>query len=240
MSSSNLILKNPRGWFAAGTEVSQAMMILSDGAFKLFLYICLNARRDTGVLHTTQTELARSLTKAPGTIRRCLSEMEKAGISQNRFGHNPTGQGTVQITEPYWPYRRGETQTAAAEAADPYVAEIRKMLDARACVRPLFSTADEILARDWFKRGISLERIQQAILMGCGRKYISWRNNQTHAPISSLKYFESILNEIDRQTISPDYWDHIRFRLQRVEKLWIESFGKKDIVEQKTASAASR
>ena len=61
MSSTPLVLKNPKGWFAAGAEVERAMEVLSDGAFKLFVYLCLNARRDTGVLATTQTELARSL-----------------------------------------------------------------------------------------------------------------------------------------------------------------------------------
>jgi hypothetical protein len=43
MSKEPLVLKNPRGWFAAGAEVQKAMTLLSDGAFKLFVYLCLKA-----------------------------------------------------------------------------------------------------------------------------------------------------------------------------------------------------
>ena len=45
MNSSSLRLKNARNWFAAGVEVQQALEFLSDGAFKVFMYICLNAER---------------------------------------------------------------------------------------------------------------------------------------------------------------------------------------------------
>ena len=225
MSSPTVVLKNPKGWFAAGVEISQAMMVLSDGAFKVFVYLCLNARRDSGMLHMTQTELARNLKKAHGTIRKCLNEMQEAGICKSCFGHNPGGQGTIQITDRYWPYRKGDNPQAT-EDADAYIAEVRKLLDARACIRQSFSTSDEILARSWFSSGIPLDRIAQAILMGCHRKYTAWRNNQRQFPIASLSYFLSILIEIEAQSVPAEYWDYVRFRLQRVEKLWIESYGK--------------
>ncbi len=108
MNTPALRLKNARGWFAAGAEVQKALEILSDGAFKVFVYVCLNARRDTGVLHTTQTELAQNLKKSHGAIRKYLHEMETTGICRSHFGHSPAGRGTVQITEAYWPYERGE------------------------------------------------------------------------------------------------------------------------------------
>jgi hypothetical protein len=220
MNPSPLTLKNPKGWFAAGAEVAQALMILSDVAFKLYIYLCLNARRDTGVLHSTQTDLAKNLKKSQGTIRKCLREMEAAGICQCHFGHSPCAQGIVEITEPYWPYQRGEGQVAT-DATDTFVSEVRRMLEARACVRPSFSTADEVLARQWCARGLPLERIEQAILLGCARKYSSWRNNQNHAPIASLRFFEPILEEVEQQKVSPDYWDYLRPRIERIEKLWI-------------------
>jgi hypothetical protein len=222
MNPSPLTLKNPKGWFAAGTEVAQALMILSDAAFKLYIYLCLNARRDTGIVHSTQTDLAKNLKKSQGTIRKCLREMEAAGICQCHFGHSPCVQGIVEITDPYWPYQRGEARVAT-DASDTFVAEVMRMLEARACVRRSFSTADEVLARQWHARGLPLERIGQAILLGCARKYSSWRNNQTHAPISSLRFFEPLLEEVGQQKISPDYWDYLLPRIERIEKLWIES-----------------
>jgi len=69
MSSSPLVLKNSMGWFAAGVEVAKVLNVLSDGAFRLFVYVCLNARRDTGTFKITQTELARNLKRGPAAVR---------------------------------------------------------------------------------------------------------------------------------------------------------------------------
>ena len=46
MSVPRLILKQPTGWFAAGHEFAQAMMLVSDTAFKLYVHVCLSANRD--------------------------------------------------------------------------------------------------------------------------------------------------------------------------------------------------
>jgi hypothetical protein len=228
MSSSPLRLKNPKNWFAAGLEVQQAMNTLSDGAFKIFMYVCLNACRDSGILRTTQPELARNAKKTNGTIRKLLHEMENAGICcQNRFTNSPVGQGTIQIAPSYWPYKTDVPESASDSAADVFVSDVKKALAARACVRRSFSTADEVLARQWFSQGVPLERIKQAILLGCSRKYVSWRDNAAHGPISSLAYFDPIVQEIAGQKIDPDYWGYLQFRIQRYDKLWLESHQQK-------------
>lgn len=41
-------LKHPTGWFAAGREVTRALRMLSDGAFKTYIHLCLTADRSTG------------------------------------------------------------------------------------------------------------------------------------------------------------------------------------------------
>lgn len=223
MTASPSTLKNPRGWFAAGAEVGRAMMILSDGAFKLFVYLCLNARRDQGIVHSTQTDMAKNLKKSHGTIRKCLREMEAAGICRCHYSCNPVQQGWVEITETYWPYQRDDVPLAADEV-DGFVSEVRQILETRACIRRSFSTADEVLARQWHARGISLDRIRQAVLLGCARKYSAWHNNRIYAPISSLRYFETIVDEIDHQKVSDEYWDYLAWRIQRIEKLWADSY----------------
>ena len=43
-----LALKHPTGWFAVGREMEQALATLSDGAFKLYAYLCLHAKRMSG------------------------------------------------------------------------------------------------------------------------------------------------------------------------------------------------
>ena len=226
MMATSSTLKNPKGWFAAGAEVGNAMMILSDAAFKLFVYLCLNAHRDQGIVHSTQTDMAKNLKKSHGTIRKCLREMEAAGICRCHYSRNPVEQGWVEITETYWPYQRQEA-SVATDDADGFVAAVRKRLETRACIRRSFSTADEVLARQWQARGISLDRIRQAVLLGCARKYSSWHNNRIYAPISTLRYFETIVDEIDRQKTSDEYWDYLTWRIQRIEKLWVDTYKEK-------------
>ena len=47
-------LKRPTGWFAAGREVACALQLLSDGTFKLFVWLCLNAERSQAVVSICQ------------------------------------------------------------------------------------------------------------------------------------------------------------------------------------------
>jgi hypothetical protein len=220
MSASTLILKNSKGWFAAGAEVQQAMTLLSDGAFKLFVYVCLNARRDSATLEISQSDLARALNKSKGSIRSHLREMESCGVCRMRYTNHPFARGVIQISESFWPYQRPCAEAVAQDGSEAFVAQIRKMLQARACVLNTFSAADESIARRWFAHGVPLERIEQAILLACSRKYVSWANNQTHAPIASLAYFEQVLEEIARQEIDPEYWNCLRFRIRRLEERW--------------------
>ena len=219
MNATPLILKNPKGWFAAGAEIEKALTLLSDGAFKLFVYLCLNARRDTGGLETTQTELARGLHKGTASIRSYLREMETAGVCHSHFSRSPASRGHLEVTEVFWPYPKPESEKPDP-AAEAFVGTLKKLLQARPCIQSAFCTADEILARHWFQSGVSLQRIERAILLGCVRKYASWRNHSRQGLIHSLRYFQSVLVELDQQDVGPDYWNYLRLRLDRMEKLW--------------------
>jgi hypothetical protein len=241
MSSSSLKLKNARNWFAAGTEVQHALSVLSDGSFKLFMHICLNAERATGFLSTTQMELARTLHKSPGAIRKYLAEMETAGICKNSFSNNPVTRGSVQITPVHWPYESEAAESTNDAGAEKYIANIRTMISSCACARIAFSTADEILARKWFNDGVALERIEQSILLGSARKYVAWRNNQAiHSPIVTLRYFDPIIEEIGMQKFAPDYWEFLRIKIQRQEKLWIQKHQEEKDPEIKTDQNPSK
>jgi hypothetical protein len=68
MSAPRLILKHPTGWFAAGREFAQALTLLSDGAFKLYVYACLRAGRHTGCLRATVEELAQAVGSPAGVL----------------------------------------------------------------------------------------------------------------------------------------------------------------------------
>jgi len=217
-------LKHEKGWFAAGVEVENALTELTDGAFKLFLHLCLMAPRETGLILTSQTELAQRLKKGHATIRKYLQEMQQKGLCQlSGFEPIPFSRGRIEITDPYWPYERRDHSSKKQGTDNQAIDQVRQLLQQRSCVRASFSTADEILARKWLEEGTTLERIEQAILLGCTRKYVAWRNHHDSTPISSLRYFEPLLEEIDQLKISPDYWAYVRSRMKRLEQLWNHS-----------------
>jgi hypothetical protein len=62
MTESRLALKHPSGFFAAGSEMRDALALLSDGAFKLYAYVCLHADRRTAQLRFRMAELAQAIT----------------------------------------------------------------------------------------------------------------------------------------------------------------------------------
>ena len=192
---------------------------LPDGAFKLFVWLRLNARIDTGSIETSQLDLARTLNKARGTIRSSLRTLEQAGVCRMEFPRNPNARGQIEITDDYWPYERTACRRDASELR-AYLDRIRTMLAERACVRNPLSRADELVGREWYARGVPVERAGQAILMGCGRKYVSWLNGAPKVPIGSLRYFEPILAEVEAQPASAEYWDYTCHRIEQMEKLW--------------------
>ncbi len=65
-----LVLKHSTGWFAAGWEFAEAMTTLSDAAFTLFAWLCLNADRHTGRIRDQEAEIAGSLLALPEAVAR--------------------------------------------------------------------------------------------------------------------------------------------------------------------------
>ena len=143
-----LILKNPKGWFAAGQELERAVTVLSDGAFKLFVYVCLHARRDTGCLETVQGQLAQTLRRSRGSIARHLQELKTRGVCQVRGYHSPRGATWIEVTPDYWPYQRA-TDAAPDEAAG-WVAEVRRLFLARPFERSHIEDVDGFLTIECF------------------------------------------------------------------------------------------
>ena len=65
-------LKQPTGWFAAGHEIDDALSLLSDGAFRLFMWLCLHADRHRGSIRTSTSELTRTLGRGEKQIATAL------------------------------------------------------------------------------------------------------------------------------------------------------------------------
>ena len=99
MSEARLILKQPTGWFAAGREVAQALELLSDGAFKLYMHLCLEADRHTGRVGIRPAEWMRILRKDAAAIEAGFGELQGHRICER---HN----GQVEISDRFWPYQK--------------------------------------------------------------------------------------------------------------------------------------
>jgi len=209
---SRLELKRPNGWFAAGQEVKCALQLLSDGSFKLFVWLCLHADRSRGTLPGSPAELARALGKEEGEIKRALEELERQEVCALR------SNGLVEIRDRFWPYHRRSNSSTGDESRD-YIAEVKRVFLERRCVQSSFTIADEKMALSLFNRGVSLIHVQRAILLGSVRKYAAIVQTGRGTPISGLHYFSSVLEEV-QQEISPQYWKYVLQKVKAFEEAW--------------------
>lgn len=218
MSHSPLALKRPAGFFAAGREVDEALTLLSDGAFKLFVYLCLHADRGTGRLRFRLADLARRLGKSPRSITSYLSELQRHDVCAVQAAVNQHYAGVIEIRDRFWPYHK--QSTAALDAQTGYIDRVRKLFLSRACVAGSFTAADERLAAEWRQRGVTLEHVERAYLLGCARKYVALLNHPGAPLISSLRYFTALLEEVSESPASRGYWQHLARQVEQLERRW--------------------
>lgn len=212
MNAPRLELKRPSGWFAAGTELRLAAERLSDGAFKVFVWICLHADRNSGRLRATAADLARSLNKPEGEVRGYLDELVQAGVCRSRAD-------LITVRDSYWPYQRTPTQPDSDDS-EAFVASVRQTFLSQACVSGSFSPADERLAAEWGRRGVSLEQVERAIHLGVARKYTALINHGAGTPITTLYYFQPLVEEVGKMNAPTDYWQHVVSRSIGFERRW--------------------
>jgi len=226
-----LRMKRSAGWFAAGEEMAAALAMLSDAAFKLYVWLCLNVDRHSGRMVWEAIELANQLPCDRRSVEMALEELCRRRVCIR----HPTADGnivkdrlSIEICDRFWPYEKMPADVMGI-GQDGYVQQVRRMLQGVACVRLNFSAADERLAACYHQRGVTLVHLQRAIWLGCARKYVALLNgSEGSAPmlITSLNYFAGIVEEVMGDSIGEDYWKHIQAKLQQLERMWIESRGR--------------
>jgi hypothetical protein len=214
MSRSGVQLKVSAGWFAAGIEVQRAATLLSDGAFKLYVWLCLHAQRDLGCLQVSADDLAAALRKTEDELRDCLLELHRAGVCQC----GPAGR--IRICDCFWPYVRTEPSIWNGHDTECYVSRVKGILLARSCVSTAFTPADARIAAEWCRSGVSLEAVERAIQLGCLRKYAALINHGSGTPITTLGYFRSLIEEVTHSSASVEYWRYVSMRLGDLERRW--------------------
>ncbi len=216
-----LSLKQTTGWFPAGDTFRKALAILSDGAFRLFVYLCLEADRRTGRFQTTHKELALAMGKSKRAIGSYIAELEARGICSVNPGKNQFAHTTFEISDSYWPYQRS-TDCPESPEQKAYVESVRTCFLSLGCGSGEFSVADAADARDLQRRGIPLAVLEEAMLMGACRKYSSWFEGNALEPIRSLRYFDPLIAEIQKEPLPSGYPVYLREKIKQLGALWDE------------------
>ena len=212
-------MKHPSGWFAAGREVARALALLSDGAFKLYIHLCLNADRRTGRLSAEHGCLAKALRKSRRSVVTYLEELRGHGVCSIRAAVNQHLGGQIELCDAFWPYEKVRLSTKSETLAG-YIEQARRLLGARCCIGTTFTPADERLTEALFDRKVPIEDVEHAVLLGCGRKYVALINHQSHDSIVSFSYFQNVIEEVRELKMPAEYWQHLQMRVDRLEQQW--------------------
>jgi hypothetical protein len=211
-ATSQFRLRKPTGWFAAGDEVDDALSLLSDGAFRLFMWLCLHADRSRGSIRANASGLVRTTQRSQEQIVSALDELVRKRVCILYIDE------VIEIADRFWPYRRAAVGAKVTGRAS-YVGRVRRIFLARRCVRSTFTHADEQFAAELHQMGVPVTDVERAVLLGSLRKYAAIVNNGNGTPITSLHYFRGLLNEAGKN-ISPDYWAYIDQKIRTFEQQW--------------------
>jgi hypothetical protein len=213
-----LRLKKTANWFAAGEGFLKAMEILTDGTFKLFVFLCLKADRHSATLRTSSDQLAHALRKPHGAIQSCLTEIVAKKVC-SIISNDPL---VFRIEDEFWPYDNGSSHTPVGLRTD-YVAAVRQLFLDLSCTTGRFGASEEAQTKSLEKRGVPLDTLRDAMMVGACRKYVSWLNNGYSEPISSITYFESVVGELLRSPLPAGYREYLPMELKRLTKHWSRS-----------------
>jgi hypothetical protein len=215
-----LRLKKNTGWFPAGESFLNAMSVLSDHTFKLFVFVCLSADRETATYTASSTRLAAVLGRSRHAVDAYLTELQDKKVCLvNRI---PYGAITFRVMDAYWPYESGGSPVIQTNDGS-YVDAVRNLFLGLGCTSGRFGPPEEKQARNLEKRGISLHELEDAMIVGACRKYVSWLSNGPSDPIASLYYFESLIEEIRERPFPPGYRDHLRMEVNKLADQWERS-----------------
>lgn len=96
---------------------------------------------------------------------------------------------------------------------------IRQVLDAYRRTPGTMGTvrrADRLLAAQLYQRGLSLQVIENALVLAATRRLIRPADVTPLGTIRSLAYFLPVIEEVLELRVSPDYFDYLRSKLSRI------------------------
>jgi len=223
VSQQRMALKNPTGWFAAGREVACAMALLSDGAFKVYMHVCLTADRSNGRLKIAHGDLAIALKKSRRSIVNYLEELRTHQICSMEAALNQHVAGHIEVCDRFWPYVKCRRDQDGRKTLASYIEIVQQFLAVRKCVKQGFNPADERLAEQLFREHVEPKEIEHAILLACARRYVALLNGTAVGHIAGLRYFGPAIQEVQSLQTSEGYWQHLAQRIAKFEQQWVST-----------------
>jgi hypothetical protein len=197
------------------------MAVLSDGAFKVYMYVCLTADRSNGRLKIAHGDLATALKKSRRSIVNYLEELREHQICSMESALNQHVAGHIEVCDRFWPYVKCRRDEDASETLDSYIETVRQFLAERRCVNPVFNPADERLAAQLFREHVELKQIEHAVMLACARRYVALLNGTVVGHIAGLSYFSPAIQEVRSLQTSEGYWQHLAQRVVKFELQWM-------------------
>ena len=75
---------------------------------------------------------------------------------------------------------------------------------------------DRVLAGQLYQRGLSVKVIENALVLAATRRLIRPSDAPPLGTIRSLAYFLPVIEEVLESRVSPDYFQYLRHKLQRI------------------------
>ena len=163
----------------------------------------------------------REEVRSEKTEKLCSQSFLSLRVCTVRKGTNQYARTSFEIRDEYWPYHRIQNvEGAVGQAHNAYVDAIKRSFVSLGCTIGKFSARDAQLAEEFQRRRIPLELVQDALLMGACRKYISWLNGGSAEPIGSLRYFEGLVAEIRERPLPADYREYLQKKVEQLTRAW--------------------
>jgi hypothetical protein len=77
---------------------------------------------------------------------------------------------------------------------------------------------DRRFAAELFRRGIPLDVVENALILGAVRRLYRDPNAEPLAPVRSLNYFRSIIDEVCKMGVPADYFRYLRHKIETFEE----------------------
>ena len=95
---------------------------------------------------------------------------------------------------------------------------VRQVLEAY-CATPgtagVVRRADRLFANQLYERGVSLETVGNALTLAAARRSARPADAPPLGIIRSLAYFSPVIEEVLQLKVGPEYFQHLRNKLQR-------------------------